>query len=550
MKPIEKNNLKIEGVGVGSGKTGGTLYFFSSKKKQPKAFRTPSGVTAEKERYRTAKEEAIKQTKILCETAETRVGKQEAEIFQIHLMLLEDEDFSDSILSAIESGLCAEEAIGTATAQYKQILAALGDPYLSARAADLNDVGDRLTDALTGSSDASPLPDHPYILVADDLTPSQTLTLPKEHILGFVTFGGTPSSHTSILARAMGIPALVGVGAIRAEFDGSFAILDAGAGTLLLSPDSETRTAFLQMQERENALAKEHERYLRTLINKPAVTRSGRRILIYANAGNESEVTSALYNGADGIGLLRSEFLYFSYDRYPEEEELFEAYDALAKKMQGKRLIIRTLDVGADKQIGYFDLPREENPALGFRAVRLCLARDEVFCNQLRAILRASARGAISVMIPMIVSLDEVLACKRLIQRCKEELLSRGQAFDPKIEIGIMIETPAAAIMSEELAAEVDFFSVGTNDLTQYTLAADRQNPLLSRLVERNSEPVLRLVEHAARAIHAHGGWIGVCGEMAADLRLVSRFVEMGVDELSVSPPYLLGIRERVIECK
>lgn len=549
MKPTEKNNLIIEGIGVGTGKAGGTLHFFSSKKEQVKN-RAPSDVTTEKERYRAAKEEALKQIQALCETAEMRVGKQEAEIFQIHLMLLEDEDFSDSILSAIESGLCAEEAIGTATTQYKQILAALGDPYLSARAADLNDIGDRLTDALTGKSDVGTLPDHPYILVADDLTPSQTLTLPKEHILGFVTFGGTPSSHTSILARAMGIPALVGVGAIRAEFDGSFAILDAAAGTLLLSPDDKTRTAFLQTQERENTLAKEHERYLRTLINKPAVTRSGRRILIYANAGNEAEVTSAIYNGADGIGLLRSEFLYFSYVRYPGEDELFEAYDSLAKKMQGKRLIIRTLDVGADKQIGYFDLPREDNPALGFRAVRLCLAREEIFCNQLRAILRASARGAISLMIPMIVSLDEVLACKRLIEKCKEELSRRGQAFDPKIEFGIMIETPAAAIMAEELAAEVDFFSVGTNDLTQYTLAADRQNPLLSTLVERNREPILRLVEHAAHAIHAHGGWIGVCGEMAADLHLTERFAEMGIDELSVSPPYLLGVRERVIECK
>ena len=431
------------------------------------------------------------------------------------------------------------------------MLEELDDPYLSARAADLRDLEQQLMGSLCGRTDPKSLaPDEPFLLVADDLSPSQTVMLEKSLILGFVTFRGTPNSHTAILARAMGIPALIGVGRIDARFDGAEALLDAAEGTLTVCPDEGQRASFAEKQRQEDRIAQEHDRYLRSLMNKPAVTRSGHHMLIYANIGDGNEVSAVLSNGADGIGLLRSEFLYLGSADYPSEERLFNAYRDIVLRMQGKRTVIRTLDIGADKQIPYFGLPREENPALGFRAIRICLAREELFKTQLRAILRAAVFGRLSVMLPMIVSVDEVRQSKRLLEECKEELLREGQHFENDIEFGIMIETPAAAIMSEELAQEVDFFSVGTNDLMQYTLAADRQNPVLSRLCEENREPILRLIAKAANAIHSTGGWIGICGEMAADLLLTQRFVDMRIDELSVSVPYLLGLRGKVAECK
>jgi phosphotransferase system enzyme I (PtsI) len=373
--------------------------------------------------------------------------------------------------------------------------------------------------------------------------------LEKSLILGFVTFRGTPNSHTAILARAMGIPALVDVGEIDRSFDGALALLDAAENTLTVNPDDGQIAIFSEKQRREDRIAREHDRYLRSLINKPAVTRSGHRMLIYANIGDGDEAPGALSNGADGIGLLRSEFLYLECSDYPTEEHLFSAYRDIAERMQGKRTVIRTLDIGADKKIPYFGLPEEENPALGFRAIRICLAREELFKTQLRAILRASAFGRLSLMLPMIVSVDEVRQSKRLLCECMDELRRENKAFDAEIELGIMIETPAAAIMCEELADEVQFFSVGTNDLLQYTLAADRQNPALCRLCDENHEPVLRLIERAAEAIHRTGGWIGICGELAADLHLTQRFADMRIDELSVSPPYLLGVRGKVTEC-
>ena len=439
------------------------------------------------------------------------------------------------------------------------MLKELNDPYLSARQADLRDVSGQLLDVLERSaskkiSQSQPIyaiedAEERFLLVADDLTPSQTVMLDKSKILGFITFQGTPNSHTAILARAMGIPALVDVGEIDRTYDGEFALLDATAGVLTVRPNEQQTAAFTERQKTESRLSHEHERYLRALMNKPAVTRSGHRMLIYANIGDGTEVAAALSNGADGIGLLRSEFLYLGVNDYPSEETLFEAYRDIATAMNGKRAIIRTLDIGADKQIPYFGLAKEENPALGFRAIRICLAREELFRTQLRAILRASAYGRLSLMLPMVVSVDEVRRSRRLLRECMRELREEDKGFDENLEFGIMIETPAAAVMSAELAREVDFFSVGTNDLTQYTLAADRQNPLLAKLCEENSEPVLRLVEQAARAIHETGGWIGICGEMAADLQLIQRFADMRIDELSVSVPYLLGVRGRVNEC-
>ena len=539
----------MRGIGVGRGCAAGALHFL--QRAEVSAVHAPyRGKEAELARFHEALEAVNAQLEALRKRAVRELGESEAEIFEIHAMLLSDEDFTETAEAAIASGQTAEGAVKDAAKTFSEALAALSDAYLCARAADVRDVAQQLLHALRGEMRENTSGTEPYILVSDDLLPSETVSLDKSRILGFVTFAGTPNTHTAILARAMGIPALVGVGEIDASYDGQYALLDGAEGTLTLEPSEEKRRAFEARVGRESALAAEHERYLRSLLGKPAVTRGGRRILIYANVGDEREAAAAHANGADGIGLLRSEFLYLSMQACPDEERLYQSYRAVVDAMTGKRIVIRTLDVGADKQIPYLGLPHEENPALGLRGVRLCLEREGLFKTQLRAILRASAYGAISVMVPMIVSVEEVRACRRLLSACMEELSRKGQAFDAEIEFGIMIETPAAAIMSDELSREVDFFSVGTNDLLQYTLAADRQNPSVAGLCDANVEPVMRLIDRAAQAIHQTGGWIGICGELAADLSLTQRFADMAIDELSVSVPYLLGVRERVIECK
>ena len=553
MEIARKAGGVLHGIGISNGKVGGVLRFFKRQQELSQLPKTPSlSLSEEKERLKKALEKAREEISLLHRKATEEIGEKEAQIFEIHAMLLEDEDFTEGLDYELTLEKCsAEDAVRRTAQKYAQMLGELNDPYLAARTADIQDISKRLLRILSGKKEAVEEAEaKPYILVADDLTPSETVTLKKELILGFVTFGGTPNSHTAILARAMGIPALIGVGELSQEIDGAYAILDAAQGSLTVSPDEALIASFQKSLQSENEIAKEHDRYLRTLINKPAVTRGGHRILIYANAGSEAEAEAANLNGAEGIGLLRSEFLYLALDRYPTENQLYSAYCAILRKTQGKRVVIRTLDIGADKRIAYFDLPEEINPAMGFRAVRICLTRENLFKTQLRAILRASATGSVSVMIPMIISVEEVRRCKALLEECKKELLREKKSFDAQIEFGIMIETPAAAIMSQELANEVDFFSVGTNDLTQYTLAVDRQNPLVANLTEKNEEPVLRLIEKAAHAIHEAGGWIGICGEMAADLRLTQRFADMGIDELSVSPPYLLGVREKVTECK
>lgn len=546
-----KNQI-FRGVGISHGCVSGNVRFFRSKKPIANAWRQSGNPKEEAERLQKALESVRIRLGMLAKQAAVAAGEEAAEIFDIHAMLLSDEDFLDAMREELEKGACAEVAVERGAARCAAMLSALSDPYLRARAQDMEDLAIQLTDALTGKvSHADALDSgEPYILVARDLTPSDTVTLPKDRILGFVTFEGAANSHTAILARAMGIPALIGVGEIPEEADGCFALLDAMEGTLTVSPDLNQQKRFQKKQGEANELAREHDRYLRSLINKPAVTRSGHKMLIYANVGDPSEARSAILNGADGVGLFRSEFLYLSRDRYPTEEELYESYLSAVEAMEGKRIVIRTLDVGADKQIGYFDLPHEENPALGFRGIRLCLAREEIFKTQLRAILRIAARGSISLMIPMVVSVNEVRECKRLLAECMEELEKAGTEHGPIPELGIMIETPAAAIMCEELAREVEFFSVGTNDLLQYTLAADRQNANVNAICEENTEPVLRLIERSTEAIHRHGGWIGICGELAAELSLTQRFADMEIDELSVSVPYLLGVREKVIECK
>ncbi len=542
------------GIGVNDDIVSGPLRMFGKRSTMPGV--APKGaydMDEERRRLAAARERALADISTFHARAMTAVGEEEAKIFEIHAMFLEDEDLLESLERDIAEGRRAEDAVCHTAEVFGEMLRNLPDPYLSARVADLQDIAGRLLRILSGEEEGQKSDDGtPYILVADDLTPSETVMLDTSRILGFVTAAGTPHSHTAILARAMGIPALVGVGHIDPSLDGQFALLDAAGGTLTINPDERTRAAFTKREidrraERRGRKAEEEAR-LRTLIGRPAVTKSGHRMMIYANIGDGREVPPALAAGAEGIGLLRSEFLYLSLDRYPTEEELSAAYGEVARAMGGRRVIIRTLDIGADKQIGYMNLSREENPALGFRGVRICLARRAVFKTQLRAILRASAMGRVAVMFPMIVSVEEVRQCRGLLDECRAELTREGVNFDPKIEVGIMIETPAAALMSRELAEEVDFFSVGTNDLTQYTLAADRQNSLVADICEQNREPVMRLVDMAARSIHRAGGWIGICGELAADLSLTPRWVALGIDELSVSTPSLLTLRGRVVE--
>ncbi len=553
MKESIQESRVFRGMGISTGKRAGRLRFFVRLSEEMDF--SPSHLAADPRAEWGRLERAIRTTAedlaVLYERAARTAGMESAEIFQIHGMLLEDEDFLDALRAELDGGACAEQALKAATERFIKMLEALADPYLSARAADLRDLEIQLQRVLRGKSKTEiSATDEPFLLVADDLSPSETVTLEKNQILGFITFRGTPNSHTAILARAMGIPALIGVGRIDEDYDGAYALLDAADGSLTVSPTESEKSIFFEEKRREDRIAQEHDCYLRGLMNKPAVTRSGHHMLIYANIGDGSEVSAALSNGADGIGLLRSEFLYLGSSDYPSEERLFNAYSDIALRMQGKRTVIRTLDIGADKRIPYFGLPEEENPALGFRAIRICLARESLFKTQLRAILRAASFGSLSLMLPMVVSVDEVRQSKRLLEECKEELFREGVRFEKEIELGIMIETPAAALMSEELAQEVDFFSVGTNDLTQYTLAADRQNPALAKLCEENREPILRLIKKAADAIHHTGGWIGICGEMAADLLLTQQFADMRIDELSVSVPYLLGLRGKVTECK
>ena len=547
---MKKREAEFRGIGISNGKVKGKIKFWKqslAKKHDDKA----TNAQGELKRLEKAKKQALEEIKELEKKALLTLGPKEAEIFEIHGMLLEDEDFISSVAEEIKKGKSAVKAVEATSEIYCRMLGGLNDEYLSARQADIRDISSQLLRILSGGVSINDENDtEPYILVSSDLTPSETVRLDTGKILGFVTFGGTPSSHTAILARAMGIPALVGTGVIDPSYENEIGLLNAERGTLTLCPDKKELYEFEMERREHNKIATEHENYLRSVMNKPAVTQSGHKVMIYANIGSENDVPSALANGAEGIGLLRSEFLYLSKNTYPSENELFERYRDIAVKMQGKRVIVRTLDIGADKQIPYFDLPREENPALGYRAIRICLDRRDLFKTQLRAILRASAYGRVSVMLPMIVSLAEVVESKAIIEECKRELSTQGEAFDSKIEIGIMIETPSAALMSEELARKVDFFSVGTNDLMQYTLAVDRQNPRLTEICEKNSEPILRLIKMASDAIHENGGWIGVCGEMAADLSLIQRFVDMGIDELSVSAPYLLGVRGKVSECR
>lgn len=500
-------------------------------------------VTSEIERYEAAKLTAIEQLKVLYDKALKEVGEVNAQIFDVHAMMLEDGDYNDSVHNLIRSQTVnAEYAVATTGDNFADMFANMEDEYFQARSADIKDISERVISVLNGNTSNTDIGDEPVIVVAEDLAPSETVQMDKSKLLAFVTELGSANSHTAILARTMGIPALVGV-PIQSEWNQKMAIVDGYKGELIIDPTIEVIEEYQNIQKRDE----EQKQLLMELKGKDTVTLSGKKIKLYANIGNVSDLAAVLKNDAGGIGLFRSEFIYLDKNTFPTEEEQFVIYKQVAETLAGKQVIIRTLDIGADKQVEYFNLGHEDNPALGYRAIRICLMQPEIFKTQLRALFRASNYGNIAIMYPMITSVAEVHAIKKIVGEVKEELKNANIPFKD-VEEGIMIETPAAAVLSDLLAKEVDFFSIGTNDLTQYTLAIDRQNAKLDEFYDSHSEAILRLIELVVKNAHNEGIWAGICGELGADATLTKRFVEMGVDELSVSPAAILGIRKIIRE--
>lgn len=534
---------QIFGKGVSKGVAAGPISFY----------RRASGViprhevsdtAAELERFRTARETAKEQLAKLYDKALAEAGEDAAMLFEAHQMMLDDLDFVESIEGMIENDhVNAEAAVSDTGAQFAEMFAAMDDSYMQARAADIRDISARVIGILTGEGESGIVSDVPCIVAADDLAPSETVQLDKALILGFITAGGSANSHTAILARTMGIPAIIGAGdALQSEMEGKYAIIDGQTGEAVVEPDDAERERLLKKQAKEKAL----KELLDQLKGKPNVTKDGRNVMVYCNIGSPADIDAVLQNDGGGIGLFRSEFLYLQGSDYPTEDEQFKAYKTVAERMGGRRVIIRTLDIGADKQADYFHLDKEENPAMGLRAIRICLTRPEVFRTQLRALYRASAYGKIAIMFPMITSVWEVQEIKRICRNIRAELAEEGVPMADKVELGIMIETPAAVMMSAELAREVDFFSVGTNDLTQYMLAVDRQGVGLDRFFDAHHPAVLRMLRMAAENAHKAGIWIGICGELGADAELIETFLSMGIDELSVSPSAVLPLRSAI----
>ena len=534
---------QIFGKGVSKGVAAGPISFY----------RRASGViprhevsdtAAELERFRAARETAKEQLAKLYDKALAEAGEDAAMLFEAHQMMLDDLDFVESIEGMIENDrVNAEAAVSDTGAQFAEMFAAMDDSYMQARAADIRDISARVIGILTGEGESGIVSDVPCIVAADDLAPSETVQLDKALILGFITAGGSANSHTAILARTMGIPAIISAGdALQPEMEGKYAIIDGQTGEAVIEPDDAERERLLKKQAKEKAL----KELLDQLKGKPNVTKDGRNVMVYCNIGSPADIDAVLQNDGGGIGLFRSEFLYLQGSDYPTEDEQFKAYKTVAERMGGKRVIIRTLDIGADKQADYFHLDKEENPAMGLRAIRICLTRPEVFRTQLRALYRASAYGKIAIMFPMITSVWEVQEIKRICRNIRAELAEEGVPMADKVELGIMIETPAAVMMSAELAHEVDFFSVGTNDLTQYTLAVDRQGVGLDRFFDAHHPAVLRMLRMAAENAHKAGIWIGICGELGADAELIETFLSMGIDELSVSPSAVLPLRSAI----
>ena len=535
--------ISIQGKGVSSGVGVGPLYFYHRTKTEIPRY-TVTDPDAEWHRFKGAQTAAIEQLGELAEKARAEAGDEAAMLFETHQMMAEDLDYEEAISDHINNEkMNAEAAISDTAVQFAAMFESMDDSYMQARAADVRDVSDRILGILSGAVQGGIASDVPVLLAADDLAPSETVQLDKSKILGFITAGGSGSSHTAILARTMGIPAIVGVGdALKPEYEGRSCIIDGATGNVVIDPDDMTRDYLLKKREQQLRL----QRLLETLKGQPNVTKDGKSIRIYCNIGSPDDVHAVQVNDGGGIGLFRSEFLYLNSPDYPTEDQQFEAYKKVLADMDGKEVIIRTLDIGADKQIGYFNLPKEDNPAMGMRALRICLNRPEIFKTQLRALYRASAFGKLGIMFPMVTSVWEVREAKKLCEEVKRDLKAEGIPFAEDVQVGIMIETPAAAIMSDRLAKEVDFFSCGTNDLTQYTLACDRQNNDLGRFYDPHNPAVLRLLKMVTENAHKNGIWVGICGELGADLTLTETFLAIGVDELSVSPRAVLPLRNAV----
>ncbi len=537
--------ISIQGKGVSTGVAIGPLYFYQRAKSTIRRYEV-ADVEAEWARFKAAQEKAIEQLGELAEKAREEAGDEAALLFETHQMMAEDMEYEESIQTAIqETKLNAEAAVTDTAAQFAEMFASMDDPYFQARSADVKDVSGRIISILTGVVQGGINSPVPVILAADDLAPSETVQLDKSKILGFITEGGSGSSHTAILARTMGIPAIIGVGdQMKPEYEGREVIIDGSTGGVVIEADADTRAHLLKKMEEQ----KRQRELLEKLKGLPNTTQDGQSIRVYCNIGSPDDVVAVLSNDAGGVGLFRSEFLYLNCDDFPSEDYQFEAYKKVLSDMGGKEVVIRTLDIGADKQIGYFNMPKEENPALGNRALRICLNRPEIFRTQLRALFRASAYGKLGIMFPMVTSVWEVKEARKMCDQVKAELTKEGIPFSDDVEIGIMIETPAAVLMSDRLAKVVDFFSCGTNDLTQYTLACDRQNADLGRFYNPHHPAVLRALKMVCDNAHKNGVWVGICGELGADLSLTETFLSIGIDELSVSPRSVLPLRQKVRE--
>ena len=535
--------ITINGKGVSTGVACGPLYFYRRVSGAVPRM-TDANPAVEWARFEAAKSTAIGQLSALYDKALKEAGEEAAILFETHQMMLEDLDYVDAIQDRIENQhMNAEAAVADTGEQFAEMFAAMDDSYMQARAADVKDISNRVVGILMGAIQGGIDSPVPVILAADDLAPSETVQLDKSKILGFVTAGGSGNSHTAILARTMGIPAIIGVGnQLKEAYEGKEVFVDGQTGEVVIDADEVTRERLSKKQSKERAL----KELLDQLKGKPNETMDGKNIMVYCNIGNPGDMDAVLANDGSGIGLFRSEFLYLQGNDYPTEEEQFQAYKTVAERMGGKRVIIRTLDIGADKQADYFGLAHEENPAMGLRAIRICLTRPEVFKTQLRALYRASAYGKVAIMFPMITSVWEVQEIKRICKNVREELAEEGVPMADYVELGIMIETPSAVMMSDRLAKEVDFFSVGTNDLTQYTLAVDRQGNNLDRFYDSHHPAILRMLKMAADNAHAAGIWIGICGELGADTSLTETFLAIGIDELSVSPATVLPLRNAI----
>lgn len=537
--------ITLEGTAVCGGVAFGKIFVFSREESTVKRTHIQNA-EAEIQRFRAAKQAAVAELGALYEKAINEVGDANAMIFQIHQMMLEDADYTESIENIITSHLLNAE---TATAQtcdnFVQMFEAMDDSYMRERSADVRDVSERLIRILSGRSGSVLMDETPVIVAADDLAPSETVQFDKNKILAFVTEGGSTSSHTAILARMMNIPAIIGVkGLLSNSLVDKNAIADGFSGKLYLDPDEDT---IRKMEEKLNE-SKRQKELLQKLRGHESITKDGRKIELYANIGNVHDTGLALSNDAEGIGLFRSEFLYLEATDYPSEDVQFGAYKAVLSKMVNKRVVIRTLDIGADKQVDYFHMPKEENPAMGIRAIRICLERPDIFKTQLRALYRASIFGKLAIMFPMITSEWEILKILEIVDEVKAELDSEGISYSPNIELGCMIETPAAAIISDLLAKHLDFFSIGTNDLTQYTLAADRQNPAIGNFCDPHHKAILRLIRMICDNAHAENTWVGICGELGADLELTRTFLALDIDELSVTPNAILPLRQKILD--